>query len=147
MSYRVYIALDGFKETPIPLDAWLAAASQCDDVTVVEEKNRHGKISDFVILKGDKRARLDLGPDGLVYAQNPSRELIVAMFKLSKILSAGVYSERLHRYSSVEDWERRNERRAKVQKDRRLRIDLGILFAVLLLAIVWLVVEVTFHVI
>ncbi|MGO8753757.1 MAG: hypothetical protein ACLQHK_00810 [Gallionellaceae bacterium] len=147
MSYRVYIALDGFKETPISLDAWLAAARQCDDVIVVEEKNRHGKICHFVILKGDKRARLDLSPEGLVYAQNPSRELIVAMFKLSNILNAGIYSERKHRYDSVEDWERRNKRRAKVQKDHRFRIDLGLVFAVLLVAIVWLLVEIIFHVI
>ncbi len=147
MRDHVYIALDRFKAIPISPDAWLAAARQCADLIVVEEKSLNGTIRHSVMLEGDKSARLDLGPDGLVCARNPSRELIVAMFKLSGLLDANVYSERLNRYRSVEDWERRNKRRAKYRKNRRLSIDLGIIFVVLFAVLVWLVVAITFRVI
>jgi hypothetical protein len=60
-----------------------------------------------VHLKGDPRAWLDLGPEGLILAQAPSRELVLAMFELADALNAGVYGERLQRYRSIEDWERR----------------------------------------
>ena len=93
MSYHVYIALEGFKETPIPIDAWLAAARQCDEVVVEEEQDRHGETYHSVILKGDKRARLDRTPYGVILAQDPSKELVVAMFKIAQTLNAGVYSE------------------------------------------------------
>jgi hypothetical protein len=149
MSSRVYIALDRLEETPISFDTWLAAARQCDDVIVLEE-NRHDKIYHFVALKGDKNAQLYLSPYGLVYAQNPSRKLIVVMFKLASILNAGVYSERLNRYNSVGDWERRtrkyrhaqNNHRAKYLKVNRLRVVVRIIsITILSAAFGWLLVE------
>ncbi len=154
MSYDVYIALDGFKETPISPEAWLSAARQCHDLDVVEEVDRQGTTGHHVTLKADKHARMDLGPYGMVYAQNPSRELIVAMFNLASVLRAGVYSERLNRYDSVEDWERRtriyrqsqDNRRARHRKKRRLRIVRGIAFAALLAAVGWLMVELILYI-
>jgi hypothetical protein len=43
MTYRVYTALNGFKKSPVPSGARLAAASQCNNVIAIEEKNRSGK--------------------------------------------------------------------------------------------------------
>lgn len=146
MSYHVYIANPGFKETPISLDAWLTAARQCDDVVVEERKNRYGKISYSVALKGgDKRAWLHLDPYGLVVAQDPSKELVIAMFKLAKTLGAEVYSERLKIYSSIDDWDRRtrkyrqsrDEGRVRYRAQRRLRIAFWIFFLVTCFALGW----------
>jgi hypothetical protein len=146
MSYHVYIANTGFKKTPIPRDAWLAAVRECDNVVVEERKNRHGTISYLVTLKGgDKRAWLDLDPYGLVVAQDPSRELVIAMFKLANSLGAEVYSERLKKYTSIDDWEQRTKKyrqsrdkgRAQYRAHRRLRIMLWILFLAACAALGW----------
>lgn len=146
MSYHVYIAYPGFKETPIFLDAWLTAARQCDDVIVEERVIRHGKVSYSVTLKGgDRRAWLDLDPYGLVVAQDPSKELVIAMFKLAKTLGAEVYSERLKIYSSIGDWDRRtkkyrqsrDEGRARYHAQRRLRIAFWILFLLACFTLGW----------
>ncbi len=136
VSYHIHIAFEGFKETPIPLDAWLAAARQCDDVVVEEQAMRSAEIHYSVHLKADKRAWLDRTPYGLIEAQDPSRELVEAMFKLADALNAGVYSERLKRFRSVDDWERRTrryrrsleERRAKYGAARRARIVLWVVY-------------------
>ena len=149
MSYHVYIALEGFKETPIPIDAWLAAARQCDEVVVEEEQDRHGETYHSVILKGDKRARLDRTPYGVILAQDPSKELVVAMFKIAQTLNAGVYSERLKRYNSLDDWERRtakyrgslSERRANFKSTRRLRLVFWIAVVAVSAALGWLAAE------
>lgn len=121
MSYHVYIAFGGFKETPISLEAWLAAARQCVDVAVIEERNRIGKTIYDVRLKGDESASLHLTPYGLVDAQDPSKELVAAMFKLASGLGADVYSERLKRYTSIEDWEKRT-RDYRLKRDERRRL-------------------------
>ncbi len=146
MSYHVYIANPGFRETPIPRDAWLKAARECDDVVVEEKKNRFGKTSYSVTLKGgDKRAWLDLDPHGLVMSQDPSRELVIVMFKLAHALGADVYSERLKKYRSIDDWERRTRKyrqsrdkgRAQYLSDRRRRILLWLLYLAACLALGW----------
>ena len=146
MSYHVYIAYSGFKQTPIPLDAWLTAACQCDDVVVEEQKNRYGKLSYSVTLKGgDKRAWLHLDPYGLVVAQDPPKELVIAMFKLASTLGAAVYRERMKKYHSIDDWERRtrkyrqsrDEGRARYRAQRRLRIVFWILFLSVCFALGW----------
>lgn len=146
MSYHVYIAQDGFKNNPITPPAWLAAARQCDEVAVEEKKNRYGRIHHAVNLKGNTRAWLSLTPYGLVHAQDPSRELVAVMFKLAALLGAGVYSERLKPYRSVEDWERRtanyrqqrDQRRAAYAGRRRLRAALWLAFIIALFVMGWL---------
>lgn len=107
MSYHVYVARDGFKETPIPYEQWIAAAVKCDELFVEEKKNRKGWISSTVNLKADKKQRLSLTPYGLVHAQNPNKDLVAVMFKLAGLLDAKVYSEELELYESVDDWEKR----------------------------------------
>jgi hypothetical protein len=81
----------------------------------------------------------------VVDAQDPSKELVLVMFKLAIILDAGVYSERLKRYASVEDWERRTkkyrqslaERREAYRKKRRIRAALWALLIVVSAIIGW----------
>lgn len=107
MSYHVYVARDGFKETPIPYEQWIAAATKCDELFVEDKKNRKGWISSTVNLKADKKQRLSLTPYGLVHAQNPNKDLVAVMFKLAGLLDARVYSEELELYESVDDWEKR----------------------------------------
>lgn len=135
MSYHVYVSREGFKDNPIPLDAWLAAARQCDDLVVEELPNRQRK-SYRITLKTNRRSRFDRTPYGLIHVQAPSRDQVLVMFKLADLLDAGVYSEHLDRYTSVEDWE---ERTREYRRDhdlkvsaykarRRLRLILFILF-------------------
>ena len=149
MSSHVYIARERFKETPIALDAWLVAARQCEDVTVEERKNRRGVVSYHVRPKGDEQAWLGLTPYGLVHAQDPSRHVVATMFKLADALGAGVYSERLTKYESVDDWERRTEkyrlkrdkRRADYRQSRIVRIVLWVTFLALTGVVVWVLGE------
>jgi len=129
MSYHVYLARRGFKETPIPPEAWFAAARACPELTVDERPNRHGRLVRRVWLGKEQRAWLSLNPHGVVEAQDPSPELIAVMLKLAGPLDAAVYSEKLKQYESVEDWEKRTEpyrqlrdgRRATARKKRLLR--------------------------
>jgi hypothetical protein len=147
MSFHVFIAYQGFKETPIANDAWLAAARQCDELLVTECRNRHGKIYHTVALRANEREWLNLTPYGLVDAQDPSEELIVVMFKIAATLGAGVYSERLKRYLSPEDWVRRTRkyrqardaRREKNSKERRRRIFYWALLIVTSAVVGWFV--------
>jgi hypothetical protein len=146
MSYHVYIAFKGFKETPISLEAWLAAARQCEDVAVIEERNRSGKVIYQVKLKGDESASLHHTPYGLVDAQDPSKALVATMFNLAGRLGADVYSERLKRYTSIEDWEKRTrdyrlkrDERRRLMKTQRIRRTAMYTFVVVLsLALGWL---------
>lgn len=151
MSYYVHIAREGFKETPIPLDDWLAAARQCDELAVEENRNRHGEIKGYsVYLKGNKRAKLLRHPSaGVITAQDPSKELIIVMFKLAGILNVGVYSDRLKKYESVDDWEKRTKKyrqnrdnhHAEYETKRKIRNQYGIaiwvIFIVFIILTTW----------
>lgn len=129
MSYHVYLAFSGFKKTPIPPEAWSAAIRDCEELTKVEGLNRKGLLVQQVWLNRDKRSRLSLDLYGIVVAQDPSRDLVAAMFKLATILGAAVYSEKLKKYESVDDWEKRtmnyrlarDARRDQASRKRRLR--------------------------
>ena len=124
MSMHVYIARERFKDTPIPHEEWVAAAKQCSAILVEEKRNRNGGISRIVKLKYDKNQHLNLTPYGLVHAQNPTKELIEAMFLLAPTINSKVYSERNKAYESVADWEKRsqiyrNKRQERIEEYNR----------------------------
>ncbi len=104
MSYHIYIAREGFKENPIPNDVWLAAAHRCEELVIKEEKNRENSFFQ-VRLKSDRRAKFSRTPYGVIDVQDPTKEQMRVVFKLSAILDAGVYSDELYRYMSLEDWD------------------------------------------
>lgn len=149
MSYYVHIAREGFKENPIPPDDWLAAARQCDELSVEEIRNRHDEIKGYsVFLKGNRRAKLLRHPSaGVITAQDPSKELIIVMFKLASILNVGVYSDRLKRYESIEDWEKRTKKyhqtrdkhHTEYKKNRQYRIALLLISIFLIILTTWLI--------
>ena len=146
MSYHVYVARDGFKDNPVSVEDWLAAARQCDELVVEERKNR-SRPYHFVALRDNTRAHLALTPYGLIHAQAPTKEQIAVMFKLAGLLHAGVYSEDLERYASVDDWEQktrnyrdaRDRRRAAYKSKRRKRILLFLLFVGACALVGWLI--------
>lgn len=124
MSMHVYISREGFKDTPISYTEWVEAAKQCDSFNVEEKRNRNGEISYIIKLKADKKQRLSLTPYGLLHAQNPTKELIEAMFHLAPMLNSRVYSERNKAYESVSDWEKRtqnyrNKRQKRINEYKR----------------------------
>lgn len=135
MSFHVYIARPGFKDTPLEKAQWLALAQGHSRLQGVGKTG----TSSFALVS-DHAQRLSLDPHGLVHAQNPSRELVALMFELADALGAGVYSEKRKRYQSVDDWEARTRsyraqyqrRRAAMHHTRRKQ---RILWAVLLVAI------------
>ena len=140
MSYHVYVSKEGFKDNPIAMDTWLAAARQCDDLVVEEQSNRL-RSSYRIALKVNKQSYFERTPYGLIHVQAPSREQIVVMFKLANLLDAGVYSEDLERYMSVEDWEERTrgyrrDRDEKMSACRARRRTKLILFTLFLLTCV-----------
>ena len=117
-SYHVYVSREGFKDNPIPMEQWLAAARQCNELVVEDQANRQ-RPNYRITLKANGRSRFELTPYGLIQVQAPSREQIVVMFKLASLLDAGVYSEDLHRYISIEDWEERT-REYRLDRDKRM---------------------------
>jgi hypothetical protein len=148
MSFHVYVSRPGFKDEPISEAEWLAAARGCTGLSVVEHVNRRGVSHHQVTLVGTQRP-LWLTPYGLIHAQDPPAELVEAMFELAATLGAGVYSQRLKRYDSVEDWRLRTRRyrasravaRESANGQRKLRL---ILWTVLILASLsagWLLAE------
>lgn len=110
MSRSVCIAKQGFKETPIDRQSWLATARLIDELVVEEYPGNQGALRHRVSLKSDKASKLWLSVYGVIETQNPSEELVVVMFKLAEMLGAEVYSERLKKYHSVEDWEKRTRK-------------------------------------
>lgn len=120
MSFHVYIARSGFENTPIDGAEWLAAARQCARLLVTEERDSTGRILHSVHLSGNKRKGLARTSFGLICARDPNRELIVAMFQLAERLNAGVYSEHMKPYASVQDWERRT-REYRFHRERFVR--------------------------
>jgi hypothetical protein len=116
MSVHVYIAREGFKENPIPLEDWLTAARQNEELVVEEAKNQLHP-SYIVSLKRNKRARFVRTPYGLIDAQDPCLEQVRTMFQLANLLGAGVYSDQLERYQSADDWD---------EKTRESRQDLAL---------------------
>lgn len=135
MSYHVYVSKEGFKDNPIPMDEWLAAARQCNELVVEKKENRRQPYY-RITLKPNKHSRFERTPYGLIHVQAPSKEQIVVMFKLANLLDAGVYGEDLYRYMSVEDWEEktreyrhaRNEKMSAYSARRRTKLVLFILF-------------------
>lgn len=114
MSFHVYIARPGFKDAPIQREQWLSVAHGNRKLKGVG----NAETASFS-LPSDTSQRLTLDPHGLVHTQNPSRELVAVMFELAELLGAGVYSEKLKRYSSIEDWEERTRSyRAQHQRNR-----------------------------
>ncbi len=119
MSLHVYIARAGFKETPIGPDEWFASASDCPELRVEKKRSRHGKTFCTVALKHRREAGLHLPPHGLIDAQEPSKELILIMFRLATVLDAGVYGDKLNRYTSPAHWETHTTADRKTRADRR----------------------------
>lgn len=122
MSFHVYIAHAGFKDSPVDREQWLAAARGRPELVPLGTPE-----AACFALASDSAQRLSLDPHGLVHTQNPTRELVVVMFELAEVLGAGVYSEKLKRYSSPQDWEARTRshraqhqrHRAQLQRARR----------------------------
>ena len=114
MSFHVYIARSGFKGSPLAREQWLAAARGRPELVALGQPE-----AACFALASDSAQRLSLDPHGLVHTQNPSRELVVVMFELAEVLGAGVYSEKLRRYRSPQDWEERTRsHRAQQQRHR-----------------------------
>ena len=130
MSFHVYVAREGFKSNPIGEGDWVGAARQCSRLDLPDEFNRAGKRIAIAKLRSDRRQHLSLDPNGLIHAQDPSRELVEVMFELAARLNAGVYSEKLKRFQSVDDWQdrtrsyrmQRERQRAEARRHRRRRL-------------------------
>jgi len=141
VSLHVYIARPGFKDSPLDRAQWLAAAQGRPEL-----KAMGGPGSLCFSLASDSDQCLALDPHGLVHAQNPSRELVVVMFELAEGLGAGVYSEKLKRYSSPQDWEERTRshraqhqrHRAQLQRERRRTQLMGAAVVLGVVAVCWL---------
>lgn len=117
MSFHVYIARPGFKDSPLDREQWRAAARSRAELVALGPPE-----AACFALASDSAQRLALDPHGLVHAQNPSSELIEVMFGLAEVLEAGVYSEKLRRYDSAQDWaERTRSYRAQQQRQRAER--------------------------
>lgn len=134
MSFHVYVARAGFKSNPIGAADWIDAARQCPELDVRDEFNRAGVRIYLVQLKSHRRQQLSLDPHGLIHTQDPNQELVEVMFKLAGLLDAGVYSEKLKRFQSVNDWRdrtnsyrvQRNLRLAVARKNRHRRLAISI---------------------
>lgn len=119
MSYHVYIARPGFKDTPIGRDEWVRALAAQSRLMVVEKRNRRGPSAFIALLPEDRSQQLSLTPFGLAHVQNPSRAMVEAMFALAGPLEAGVYSAKLKRYDSPEAWaESTSSQRAQLRRSR-----------------------------
>jgi hypothetical protein len=120
MSFHVYVAREGFKSTPISPAEWMAAAGQCAglDLPEVPDRPGGGRIT-TARLRCQRGECLSLDPHGLIHAQDPSEALVELMFELAERLQAGVYSEKLKRYQSVDDW-RDKTRSYRIQRERQL---------------------------
>jgi hypothetical protein len=148
MSFHVYVSRPGFKDEPISETEWVAAARNCARLSLEERKNRRGVLHHWVTLAGTRKP-LWLTPYGLIHAQDPPEELVEAMFELAAPLGAGVYSERLKRYESVEDWRTRTRgyrasraaARDRAKGQRRLRITLWAVLIVISLSAGWILAE------
>jgi hypothetical protein len=124
----VYIAREGFKDNPIGVQEWEAAVRQCKELQL-DERSRGPGGNRLARLRGGKGTHLSRTPYGLLHTQNPPIEMIRVMFSLANVLGAGVYSEDLERYASVEDWDQRtaeyrrnlSERRKIAKRKRRTR--------------------------
>lgn len=130
MSFHIYVARDGFKSSPISTAAWIDAARQCPKLDLPDEFNRSGVRISVAKLKSNRRQRLSLDPYGLIHAQDPTQELVEVMFEVAELLNAGVYSEKLKRFQSVDDWRdrtnsyrmQRGRQLAEARKHRRRRL-------------------------
>ncbi|MDL5031540.1 hypothetical protein QRD43_06425 [Pelomonas sp. APW6] len=130
MSFHIYVARDGFKSNPISTSDWMDAARQCPKLDLSDEFNRSGVRISVAKLKSNRRQHLSLDPHGLIHAQDPTQELVEVMFELAGLLNAGVYSEKLTRFQSVDDWRdrtnsyrmQRGRQLAEARKRRRRRM-------------------------
>ena len=105
MSYHVYVARPGFESSPISTDEWLAAASACPLLRIITTTNRKGIVHHSVRLASDPDRRIWRLPTGVIDAQEPTPEVIEALFSIAPKLGADVYSEKAKKYASVQDWE------------------------------------------
>jgi hypothetical protein len=119
MSFHIYVARKGFKSSPISTADWIDVARQCPKLELADEFNRSGVRISVAKLRSNRRQRLSLDPNGLIHAQDPSQELVEAMFELARLLNAGVYSEKLKRFQSVGDWRDRTNS-YRMQRGRQL---------------------------
>ena len=94
MSYHVYVSKEGFKDNPIPMEEWLAAARRCNELVVEEQTNRQ-RPNFRITLRTNRHSRFERTPYGLIHVQAPSKEQVEVMFKLANLLDANVYSEDL----------------------------------------------------
>jgi hypothetical protein len=122
MSKHVHIAFARFKDSPIPRAEWEAAVAQCPALQGEVGRRRDGTPFAVACLAADPRQRLQLDVYGLGHAQDPSRELVEAMFQVAGLLGAGVYSERCKPYASPDDWERRTRNYRQGEAARRARL-------------------------
>jgi hypothetical protein len=125
MSHTVYTAYPGFKQEPIAqaavVDAILAVTYRNQNLIAVTSAEKHTKgIIAVARLDGSKQQKISLSVYGLVFVQNPDKELVEILFEIASILNAKVYSERLKPYAGPEDWEKRA---TEYRKRRNLRIE------------------------
>lgn len=134
MSYHVFIAREGWKDTPISPEEWRVACAATPQL----ETKRVGRPDEGRVLawlRGEKRQWLSL-KEGFVHAQDPTEDLVSVMFAIAETLDAGVYSIRAKRYASVADWRRRTKRyRERLQRGRaeyaKLRLRRRVMFALM----------------
>ncbi len=119
MSFHVYIARDGWAETPITQAEFVEAARSHPDLDV-REHARYVAVS----LRGHRSERLH-ATQGWVHAQAPSEALVRVMFDLAALLDARVWSERAKPYRDLDDWRGRTAdfraRQAQAQAEAQRR--------------------------
>lgn len=134
MSYHVFIAREGWKDTPIGPEEWRVACAAMPQLEIKKVGRPDAGLM-AVWLRGQKRQRLRL-KEGYIDAQDPSEDLVSVMFAIAERLDAGVYSIRAKRYASVADWRRRTKRyRERLQRGRaeyaRLKLRRRLMFALM----------------
>ena len=130
MSTYVYIAFEGLRTSPISEEAWMSAVQRCDELIVDGARASGGRGRPVIRLKKDRRATVRLDRFGVACATDPSKELIAVMFKVAAFLNADVYSERFNKYTSPDDWLRRekfdrrafDQQRAYKEKQQLFRV-------------------------
>jgi hypothetical protein len=99
MGTRAFVARQGWKETPIGLDEWVAAVSRSADLELHQSPD--GEL--IALLRGSRRRRVTWH-DGYLAAHHTNVRMAEAVFALAERLHADVYSDGRHRYGSLAEW-------------------------------------------
>ena len=102
MGTRAFVARAGWRDTPIGHEEWAEAVRQSTDLEM--HRLPDGELT--ALLRGSRRRRVTWH-DGYLASHHTDARMAMAVFALAERLQADVYSERRHRYASLEEWHQR----------------------------------------